>query len=301
LGRRTPGFRDTYLGIECFSIRATCVRGVAKPPDDDGLSGPSSGTRNARTKFLESVKAAADARHLEFVVDSDGPNTGYGYIQKRDSFSNFFAFHFEFGNKLAVFYLGTDSIEAATPEQRRQVEYRDGAGMEQVLQEIRNNINAAAGDAFPQLTALSDDRATLPPSPLAGAATAKPAPAKAAQTEAAVVWGQDMRTLNANRYPKKKVYRKSYVGEIASVALILLVIFTLAPVLHADNAITSCQAGTCGTYPAYYQSISFRFLGIGGVYVPQSNSSGILRTGTIQAGNGTSTGRISLQQFYIAW
>jgi hypothetical protein len=80
---------------------------------DEGLPLPGLGTRTAGSKFLEAVKNAAEENHFELVVDPDGPNAGYGYIQKRDSFSNFFAFRFEFGDTFAVFYMGTDSVQAA--------------------------------------------------------------------------------------------------------------------------------------------------------------------------------------------
>jgi hypothetical protein len=267
---------------------------VAKPPDDDGLSGPAAGTRTARSKFLEAVKAFAEANHLELVVEWEGPNTGYGCIQKADGFSNYYSFHFEFGGKFAVFYLGSDSVEAATPEQRRQVEYKDGGGMELVLQEIREKIGEATRGAFPQLKALSSTRAEPPD------LSANVPKVSQSKTDA-IVWGQDMRTLDADRYRHRKPPRRGHMAAIVAVILLVLVLFALAPVLGANRGITECHDASCQTSTAYYQSASFRMFGVGGVYVPRSNGTGLFSSGTLQATNGTRDSGLSLDQFYIAW
>lgn len=269
---------------------------VAEAPGDDVPIG--AGTRSAKSKFLEVVKGAAEAAHLELVVDPDGPNSGYAHIQKHDSFTNLYAFHFEFGDSSAVFYLGTESGGALSSELRQQVEYKDGTGMELVLKEIRTKIHAAAGDVFPTLTSLS--RAKNQPT---GDQT-KPAPApktSSTNSDGAAVWGQDEISIARDRYRYKNAPKKSYTGVILSAVLVVVLVFMLAPVLGTTGAISSCHAASCQTSTAYYKSASFNLLGVGAVYIPRSSGWGTFGRGTLQAGNGTLMGGISLRQFYVVW
>jgi len=150
---------------ECFSKGTSPVKRMSRGRDDERLGGLGLGTRTARSKFLEVVKGDAEAHHLELVVDLDGPNSGHGYIQKRDHFSNLYAFHFEFGDASAVFYLGTESTKELSIEKRKEVEYSDGKGMELILQEIRNKIEAGAGEAFPFLSSLATRKGEPPAAP----------------------------------------------------------------------------------------------------------------------------------------
>jgi hypothetical protein len=269
---------------------------VAKAPGNDLPLG--AGTRTAKSKFLEVVKGAAEANYLELVVDPDGPNSGYAHVQKHDSFTNLYAFHFEFGDSSAVFYLGTESGDALNSEQRQQVEYKDGERMELVLKEIRSKIHAAAEKGFPTLTSLSSAKSQ----PAGDQTKTAPAPrATSSNSGGATVWGQDELSMARDRYRYKKPPGKSYTGVILSAVLVVALVFAFAPVLGTNGAISGCHAAACQTSTAYYKSASFNFLGVGGVYIPQSSGWGTFGRGTLQAGNGTLMGGISLRQFYVVW
>lgn len=270
---------------------------MATAPGDDGLQGQGAGTRTARSKFLEAVKSAAEASHLELLVDPDGPNSGYGHIQKKDGFANFYSFHFEFGGTGAVFYLGTDSVKSASPELRRQVEYKQGKEMEVVLQEIRDKIGSAAQEAHPHLKSLSEKK---PPS-VNEAALAKLQRVSPQAENDAAVWGQDAETIKRTRYRNIKPPRRSHASTIAVVILFVVLTLMLVPILSSHSTITACKPASCKTSPAYYQSVSFRFLGFGGLYISQNGSLGVFSTGTIQAANGTIRSGLGMSYFYIVW
>jgi hypothetical protein len=167
--------------------------------------------------------------------------------------------------------------------------------MDLVLQEIRRKISEATRDAFPQLKALSSAR-TEP----AVTSEVKPKVTSPGNTDAAL-WGQDLETLNASRYRRMRMPRRGHATIISLVIILLVVVPTLAPVLGSNDEITDCHNASCETSASYYQSVSFREIGVGGVYIPHSNSSGILGRGTIQAVNGTRESGIELYQFCIAW
>jgi hypothetical protein len=99
----------------------------------------------------------------------------------------------------------------------------------------------------------------------------------------------------------KKPPKKSYTGVILSVVLVVALVLALAPLLPASGVITDCHAGSCQTSAAYYKSVSFSVFGVGGVYIPQNSGWGVFGGGTLQAGNGTHMGVISLRQFYLVW
>jgi len=270
---------------------------VSKVPDD-GPPTAGLGTRTARSKFLEAVKRAAEASHLELIIEPDGPGSGLGYIQRRDSFSNFYSFHFEFGDTYAVFYLGTDSVKDATSEQRRQVEYKDGKGMELVLEEIREKIGEGAENAYPFLSSLSSPKTEPPASQ--GTPASAPRASPSARNDAAV-WGQSAKTLEDTRYRHMKMPRRSHTTVIVAVVLLLALVFTLAPVLNESGEITSCHGGSCHTSSAYYLSPSFSAFGVGGVYVPKGVGWGTFGAGTVQTSNGTLMSGIGLREFYLVW
>ena len=263
---------------------------------DDGPPPPSVGTRTARSKFLEVVKGAAEGNHLELVVDPDGPNSGYGYVQKPNSFTNLYAFHFEFGDTFAVFYLGTQSAKALDEAQRKQVDYKDGQGMELVLREIREKIAAAAEEVFPSLSSLSAP-SKMPTDEQAKKAMA----ATASNAGGAAVWGQDEMSMAKYQFRYNKAPRKSYLGVILSVVLIVALVLAFAPLLNKSSGITTCHDSSCQLASAYYQSPVFSALRVGGVYVPQTHGWGTFGMGTLQPANGTPTSGIGLSKFFIVW
>lgn len=267
---------------------------MAKVPDD-GLPPPVAGTRTARSKFLGVVRGAAEGDHLELVVDPDGPNSGYAYVQKPESFTNLYAFHFEFRDTFAIFYLGTEASKVLNPELRRQVDYKDGRAMELVLQEIRSKIEGAAGEAFPSLSSLSG------PSKMPTADQAKRAALASAYGGDAAVWGQDEMSMAKYEFRYKKPPRKSYLGVILSVVLIVALVSVFAPILDKSSQMTTCHDLSCQSAPAFYQSPSFSAFKVGGVYVPQGQGWGAFGMGTLQAANGTLTHGIGLGKFFIVW
>jgi len=263
---------------------------VAKAPDDLTFG---AGTRTARSKFLDSVKSAAEASHLELLVEPEGPNSGRGYIQKKDSFSNYYSFHFEFGDTSAVFYLGADSTESADAG-RREVEYSRGTEMEAVLKEVRQKISSAAEEAYPHLRSLAEKRPIPPANPEALAAMRR-IPSQSEND--AFVWGQNAATLDKTRYRNTRPYRRSRATAVATVVVLLVLVFTLAPVIQSHGSMAACKAASCKTSTTYFQSASFRLLGVGVLYL----SHGVWGSGTVQAGNGTTRSGLGMGSFYVVW
>ncbi len=263
---------------------------MVEPSDEN--SGAGAGIRNAQEKFLGTVKAIAEANGLQLVVEWRGPGTGCALVQRPDGFSSFYAFCFDFGYRSAVFYLGAESVETASSEQQREVEFLDGRAMERVLAEIRQKIDAGAREAFPTPWALSEVRETHKPSIESRAASSDRVGAR--------VWKQDRKTLARERHRDWRPPRRGHGTAIAVLVLLVAVVFTLAPVLGSSGGISTCRGGaSCTTSPSYYASASFRELGVGGVYIPRGGV--VLGLLTITAANGARYRAIDLYRFYVAW
>ncbi len=109
----------------------------------DNIASDTSGPlQTIQSKFLDSVKQAADKKHLQLVVHSETQGNGYGYIQLTSGFSNLYAFRFQFAEAGATFELGLGDPKRLP--RRVEVQYSEGAKMDEVLSEVRKGIDAAA-------------------------------------------------------------------------------------------------------------------------------------------------------------
>ncbi|MDA4113969.1 MAG: hypothetical protein OK474_07980 [Thaumarchaeota archaeon] len=242
---------------------------------------PLSSVRTIQSKFLDKVKVSAEERYLELLVDLKRPNAGYGYIQKRDGFSNLYVFRFEFNSTYASFYLGSGS-NGSLHEERRTVELAKGEGAEMgaVLAAIQNGIDEAAKRVIPSLGALERTDARRMKDPVIGGpglgpngeetswATirhADPTGRKAASR----VWTQGQEA-GARRMDREQ-QRSSSSGPgraliLVAVAIVLFLLF--APIVATQSAPPDCVGTSCPAHPTHYASATSLFLGVGGVYLP---------------------------------
>jgi len=239
--------------------------------------------QTVQSKFLDAVKKYAEQRYVELVVDLETPTSGYGYIQKKDAFSTLYSFHFEFNSAAAVFHLGTDKVNAATPEQRREVSFTTGVDLDGVLKEIRVAIEVASKSMSRWLASLSGaESMTQEPTPRVSSLdsiktpSASPSPAVlTARGNAAKVWGQDEKGTQAK--PLAAQQRASpWPRRLAIIAVVTVVLLLFLPLFSANGCPTNCGIVNCGVpptcqkYGSYYTSISSHYFGIGAEYFPPS-------------------------------
>jgi hypothetical protein len=240
--------------------------------DKDQTSRP---LQTVEAKFLDAVRSYAEERYLELVVDLETPSSGYGYIQKKEGFSNLYSFHFEFSSASATFYLGTEKVATAAPEQRRKIEFSGAAQLEDVLTEIRAGIDSASKVVFPGLTALSAQRDV--PAPAALGALQTPATRTRDVTtdhrDAAMVWGQDEKGTRAEmRDGQRRGSPWPRRGVIVAILVVGVLLFV--PLFGAQGCPTNCGTVDCGgqaTCPAsgsYNVSVTNHYFGVGGEYFP---------------------------------
>lgn len=237
-------------------------------PDPDQSFKP---LQTVQSKFLDAVQKYAEGRYLELVVVHETPYSGYGYIQKKNGFSNLYSFHFDFGSESATFYLGTEKLATALPEQKRVVDF-SGDQVEAVLAEIKQKIDGASRGIFPELGALASKPAPQPGAPLNSLKAATPAPdPKATKESAAKVWGQDDQSTKSDL---KSTYRRGskLPGIIAIVAIIVIVFLVFVPIIQTNGEVGTCpsnSASCANLYPAsYYASVTKSYTPLGGEYFP---------------------------------
>ena len=231
---------------------------------DIGQSGP---LQTIQSKFLESIKSYAEGKHLQLVVHSEAPGMGYGYIQRRDRFSNLYAFRFFFAETSASFELGVGAT-INQPEEVR-VQYNDGEAMDRVLAELRTSIDNAAKIAFPELGALARPAPEAPvpveevDQYLRPRNTGLPQrrPSGVIDAETASVWGQNRKNTGQQQVDPDLIKRRYKSHKVRNVGIIVLVLAILlfVPVLTATSSATG---------QTYKVSVTSHFFGIGGEYDP---------------------------------
>jgi hypothetical protein len=255
-----------------------------KDPSADQADQTPRPLQTVQSKFLEAVKKYAEQKYLELVVDLQSPNSGYGYVQKKDEFSNLYSFHFEFKSASAVFYLATDKRDAGEPAQRREAEFKNGADMDLVLTELRAGIDKASRTVYPGLGALSGVTSVQPdsgtsPTPLTSLSGTKPPIGTAAPTardDAARVWGQDKAGTTSDITSSYK--RGSRIPTIIATVVVLSLLFLFfVPVLQTSGTVNDCPPNLAACpasdiFPgSYYASVAYHYFGVGAEYFPGSD------------------------------
>jgi len=257
------------------------------------------------------VKTSAEEKYLELLVDLETPNAGYGYIQKKESFSNLYSFHFEFSSESATFYLGTEKAAKASLDQRRDVQFSGGAQLEDVLTEIRAGIDSASKVVFPGLGALSALRDAPEVATLSSLQTpAVPAaPARSSTTyrrDAAVVWGQDEKGTRAEmRDGQCKGSPWPRRGVILAILVVGALLFV--PMFGAQGCPTNCgmvncgSRATCATSGTYNVSVTNHYFGVGGEYFPPGKGLTLHEFfGVTRDVNGNESYGFAFWQYYFA-
>jgi hypothetical protein len=270
--------------------------------------------RTIQSKFLGKVKESAEERYLELLVDLRRPNAGYGYIQRREGFTNLYVFQFEFNNTYASFYLGSGSGDPL--KERRTVELVEGEGaeMEAILASIQNGIDEAARRVIPSLGALERTDGARTQSPAIDApglgpngeevswATirhADPTGRKAASR----VWtqGQEVGARRTDmEQPRSSSPGRGRALVLIVVAVVLFLLF--APVVATQSAPPDCIGTSCPAHPSHYVSATSHFLGIGGVYLPPGEGwTPHSFVGSQDVGGGAVVDGFGVSYYYFAW
>jgi hypothetical protein len=252
-----------------------------------------------QSKFLESVKRAAERNLLELVVELDDPKKGFGYVQQADSLSNLYTFHFEFKSTAAVFHLGVDTLSAFTADNLREVEFSEAGELDRVLDEIKTGIDESADRIFPQFRALRNPptRATAsPPStdksfggrPQADWAQPRRRPLTASRASEDF-WASDEQTEKKTTAPANppRSGRRKGIAMIALIAIVIVVLFV--PLVGAPAGGSGCNFSRCQTgAPSLSVSPTHYFFGFGGVYLNRGIGTGLdLFVGSRALGDGT--------------
>jgi hypothetical protein len=256
-----PGSRS--LGTDAGEVHDYEGKGdQAEPVHEDGEK-PARSVQTIQSKFLEVLSDYASSRGLELVVDFEASNSGYGYIQKNESFSNLYAFHFEFSSEAATFLLDTEKASAAAPERKRDVEFSGGGQLEQVMDEIRKGVDAAAERMSPSFAPVFP---RAPPTRVATNDT------KADHMRVAGAWRDEQQTSREMSSETTPPPPSSRLPTIAVVLVILaLVLFFALPIFQTANAACTAGGGCIGVAHGgsfYYSSASFHMMGVGGEYFP---------------------------------
>jgi hypothetical protein len=271
--------------------------------------------RTIQSKFLDRVKASAEEKYLELLVDLRRPNAGYGYIQKRDGFTNLYVFRFEFNSTYASFYLSSDSHGRL--EERRTVELGEGEGreMDAVLAAIQNGIDDAAKRVLPSLGALERTDPGRTQSPTVDAPglgpngeevswatirNADPTGRKAASR----VWtqGQDEASHRVQREPIRGTAPWRRKSVIVIVAAVVILVLLFVPIMATQSAPPSCVSSTCAANPTHYVSVTGHYLGLGGVYLPPGEGwTQHSFLGSEEMGDGTVVSGFGVSYYYFGW
>lgn len=277
---------------------------------------PLSTVRTIQSKFLDKVKASAEEKYLELLVDLRRPNAGYGYIQKRDGFTNLYVFRFEFNSAYASFYLSSDSHGRL--EERRTVELGEGEGkeMDAILAAIQNGIDDAAKRVLPSLGALERTDPGRTQSPTIDAPglgpngeevswatlrSADPTGRKAASR----VWtqGQDADSQRIQREPLRRSARWRRKSVVLVVATVVVLVLLFVPVVATQSAPPSCVSPSCAvTNPTHYVSVTSHYMGLGGVYLPPGEGwTQHSFFGSQEMGGGTVVSGFGVSYYYFGW
>lgn len=279
------------------------------PPDEwgalsskDSDRGTTAQVRTVQSKFLDLIRIATESMYLELVVVNDSPNKGYAYVQKKDELKNLYSFRFEFTNTAIILFLEGDG---SSPQEGRlrEVEFRDGPGLEKLLNEVTDGIREASKAAFHQISALAPAQSAPEPAKplnsLSGTVATVDTDDKFQEyiKAAARVWGQTEEGVKAA--PRQIRYRRrSHKGRNIGILLLVVLLLLFVPVIRTQGSVALCGDATCAGITTYVSVVN-HFTGIGGEYAP-SGSSPHYFIGSLSVANGTSVEGFGLWRYYFS-